>query len=348
MGNSFSDYLIDIINKGSLSLMLSIGHRTRLFDIMSTMPPSTVEELSKKANLNPRYVKEWLGSMVTGKIIDYDTSNNTYHLPTEKAQFLTREDNIYNFSASMQWIPVLGQVEDEIVECFHRGGGVSYSSYKRFHEVMAEESYQTVVSGLMEHILPLVSGLTDRLKDGISVLDVGCGRGRAVNMLAKYFPNSHFVGYDVAEEAIKGATADSRSLNNSNTLFEVQNLLTVTPTRKFDFITAFDVIHDQINPQRTLKFIFNSLNSNGVFLMQDILSSTELAGNINHPLGPFLYTISCLHCMSVSLSQNGAGLGAMWGKEKALERLGEAGFIGTEVHTLSHDFQNYYYTATAP
>ena len=167
------------------------------------------------------------------------------------------------------------------------------------------------------------------------VLDVGCGRGRAVNMLAKYFPNSQFVGYDVAEEAIKGATVDSRSLNNSNTLFEVQNLLSVTPTRKFHFITAFDVIHDQINSQRTLKFIFNSLNSNGVFLMQDILSSTELAGNINHPLGPFLYTISCLHCMSVSLSQNGVGLGAMWGKEKALEMLGEAGFIGTKVHTLT-------------
>jgi 2-polyprenyl-3-methyl-5-hydroxy-6-metoxy-1,4-benzoquinol methylase len=200
----------------------------------------------------------------------------------------------------------------------------------------------------MEHILPLVPGLTGRLKDGISVLDVGCGRGRAANMLAKNFPNSRFVGYDVAEEAIKGAIADSRSLNNSNTLFEVQNLLTVTPTRKFDLITAFDVIHDQINPPRTLKFIFNSLNSNGVFLMQDILSSTELAGNINHPLGPFLYTISCLHCMSVSLSQNGAGLGAMWGKEKALEMLGEAGFVGIKVNTLSHDFQNYYYTATAP
>jgi len=53
MSDSFSDYLIDTINKGSLSLMLSIGHRTRLFDIMSTMPPSTIEEVSKKANLNP-------------------------------------------------------------------------------------------------------------------------------------------------------------------------------------------------------------------------------------------------------------------------------------------------------
>jgi len=348
MGDSFSDYLIDTINKGSLALMLSIGHRTRLFDILSMMPPSTVEEISKKANLNQRYVKEWLGTMVTGKIIDYNSSDSTFNLPKEKAQFLTREDNLYNFSASMQWIPILAQVEDKIVECFHRGGGVPYSSYNRFHEVMAEESYQTVVIGLIDHILPLVPGLIGRLEEGINVLDIGCGKGKAVNILAKKFPSSTFVGYDVAEEAIQGATVDSKTLNNFNTLFEVQNLLTIEPTKKFDFITAFDVIHDQIDPSRTLKFIFDSLNSGGVFLMQDILSSTDLAKNISHPLGPFLYTISCLHCMSVSLSQNGAGLGAMWGREKALEMLRDAGFKRVEVKTLSHDFQNYYYTATKP
>jgi 2-polyprenyl-3-methyl-5-hydroxy-6-metoxy-1,4-benzoquinol methylase len=179
----------------------------------------------------------------------------------------------------------------------------------------------------------------------MNVLDIGCGRGRAANMLAKKFPNSTFYGYDMAEEAIKGANEDSKELNNSNTFFEVQNLLTAVPTKKFDLITAFDVIHDQIDPLGTLKFIFNSLNKGGIFLMQDILSSTNLVKNIDHPLGPFLYTISCLHCMSVSLSQNGAGLGAMWGKEKALEMLREAGFMEVEVKTLPHDFQNYYYTA---
>ena len=93
MGDSFSDYLIDTINKGSLSLMRSIEHRTKLFDIMSTLPPSTVEEISKKASLNQRYVKEWLGTMITGKIIDYDSSNSTFYLPKEKTHFLKREAN---------------------------------------------------------------------------------------------------------------------------------------------------------------------------------------------------------------------------------------------------------------
>jgi hypothetical protein len=65
-----------------------------------------------------------------------------------------------------------------------------------------------------------------------------------------------------------------------------------------------------------------------------------------HPIGPFLYTISCMHCMTVSLAQGGAGLGAMWGQEKAKEMLEEAGFKEVEIEQLPHDFQNYYYIAT--
>ncbi|HLL40507.1 MAG TPA: hypothetical protein VK357_12700, partial [Rubrobacteraceae bacterium] len=64
------------------------------------------------------------------------------------------------------------------------------------------------------------------------------------------------------------------------------------------------------------------------------------------PIGPFLYTISTMHCMTVSLAQGGEGLGAMWGEEKAKDMLKEAGFTRVEVKQLPHDFQNYYYIAT--
>jgi hypothetical protein len=95
-----------------------------------------------------------------------------------------------------------------------------------------------------------------------------------------------------------------------------------------------------------LKNIARIINPDGgIFLMQDILGSSSLEKNINHPLGPFLYAMSCMHCMSVSLAQNGAGLGAMWGKEIATEMLKDAGFAVVEVKTLAHDFQNYYYVA---
>ena len=345
MDIDFSNYMIDVINKGSLSLMLSIGHRTKLFDVISTLPPSTVEDIALNSKLNQRYVREWLGAMVTGKIIEYDPTTNKYWLSNDRAKYLTRENNIYNFAASMQWVPILAQVEDEIVECFTKGGGVPYSSYKRFHEVMSEESYQTVVVGLIDHILPLVPDLTLDLKQGIKVLDIGCGKGKAVNLMAHHFPKSTFYGYDLSKEAIDDATKEAKDLKISNAFFKTNDVLDLTFKEKFDLITAFDAIDDQPRPELVLKSIFNSLADNGVFLMQDILASTPLKDNISHPLGTFLYTISCLHCMSVSLSQNGAGLGAMWGKEKATKMLKEAGFSNVEVKTLPHDFQNYYYVS---
>ena len=346
----FQEYMVDVINKGSLSLMLSLGHRVGLFDTMVSLPPSTSKQISIASTLDERYVREWLAAMVVGKIVNYDSTNNLYFLPKEKADFLTRQTKIYNFAASMQWIPILGQVEDQIVNCFKKGGGVPYSSYKRFHEVMEEESAQTVLSGLFDWIIPLVPGLEEKLKEGINVLDVGCGNGRAINIMANQFPRSKFTGYDISEEAITKAQLQAKTHDNKNVKFEVKDIskfLNSSKNLSFDLITAFDAIHDQADPATALKNIVSLLDGqDGIFLMQDILSSSLLQNNINHPVGTFLYTISCLHCMTVSLAQGGIGLGAMWGKEKAVEMLKEAGFMHVEVKTLPHDFQNYYYVAT--
>jgi 2-polyprenyl-3-methyl-5-hydroxy-6-metoxy-1,4-benzoquinol methylase len=343
----FQEYIVDVMNKGSLSLMLSIGHRVGLFDTMVSLPPSTSKQIALASNLNERYTREWLAAMVVGKILNYDPSNDLYFLPTEKAELLTRNTKTYNFAASMQWIPILGQVEDEIVNCFKEGGGVPYSSYKRFHEVMEEESAQTVLSVLFESIIPLVPQLEDRLKKGIKVLDIGCGSGRVMNMMANQFPLSKFTGYDISEEAIKNAQSQSLINGTKNVDFKVKDvskILDPSTNLSFDLITAFDAIHDQAEPATVLTNIVSLLKpDDGIFLMQDILSSSLLKNNIDHPLGIFLYTISCLHCMSVSLAQDGRGLGAMWGKEKAVEMLKEAGFTKVDVKQLSHDFQNYYY-----
>ena len=343
----FQEYMVDVMNKGSLSLMLSIGHRVGLFDTMVSLPPSTSTQIAIASNLNERYTREWLAAMVVGKIVNYDPSNDLYFLPTEKAELLTRNTKTYNFAASMQWIPILGQVEDEIVNCFKEGGGVPYSSYKRFHEVMEEESAQTVLSVLFESIIPLVPQLEDRLKKGIKVLDIGCGSGRVMNMMANQFPLSKFTGYDISQEAIKNAQSQSLINGTKNVDFKVKDvskILDPSTNLSFDLITAFDAIHDQAEPSTVLRNIASLLKpDDGIFLMQDILSSSLLKNNIDHPLGIFLYTISCIHCMSVSLAQDGIGLGAMWGKEKAVEMLKEAGFTKVDVKQLSHDFQNYYY-----
>ena len=245
-----------------------------------------------------------------------------------------------------QYTPLLGQVEEEIIECFQQGGGVPYERYPRFHEVMAEESGQTIVAALDEHILPLVPNVVERLKNGIRVLDVGCGSGRAVHLLAALFPKSDFVGYDLSTEAIGRAREEARDKGLANARFEERDLSDFHETAEpetFDFVTTFDAVHDQAKPLHVLKGIAKTLKSDGTYLMQDIGASSHHHENVDHPIGPFLYTVSCMHCMTVSLAQSGEGLGAMWGRQVAERMLREAGFQSIEIRQLEHDIQNDYY-----
>lgn len=141
--------------------MVSIGHRTGLFEVMSKMPPSSSVEIARSATLNERYVREWLGAMVTGGIAEFDPATQAYRLPQEHSSFLTPAASPNNLAVTAQFISVLGAVEDRVIDCFRHGGGVPYSAYKRFHEVMAEESDQTTGEVLLNAILPLVPNLEE-------------------------------------------------------------------------------------------------------------------------------------------------------------------------------------------
>jgi SAM-dependent methyltransferase len=343
---AFAENLIAMLNQGALAVMISIGHRTGLLDVMRNLPPSTSNDIANAAGLNERYDREWLGAMVTGRIIEHDPETKSYLLPAEHAAFLTREAGADNIGVFAQYIPLLGTVKDKILDCFSNGGGVPYSEFGRFHEVMAEDSGQSVVSSLIDLILPAVPGIVNKLEIGINVLDLGCGRGRALNLMARVFPNSYFTGYDLSPEAIDYAREEAKQLNLTNVRFLVKDLTYFneeTSEVKFDFITTFDAVHDQARPDNLLQGIYNVLKDDGTYLMQDISSSSEHHKNMEHPVAPLLYTISTMHCMTVSLAQGGMGLGTMWGKEKAMEMLDEAGFKSIEIKNFEHDFQNDYY-----
>ena len=343
LSEQFGETLVDTMNKGAVALMISVGHRTGLFDTMSTLPPSSSEEIAAAAGLNERYVREWLGAMVTGQIVSYDKAEQRYFLPREHASLLTRAAGADNIATLTQYIAELGTVESRVVDCFKTGGGVSYDEFPRFHEVMADDSGQSVLPALFEHILPLAPGLTEKLEQGIEVLDLGCGRGKALLLMAESYPKSRFVGYDLSSEAIEWASkqAEKRGLNNVS--FVAQDAAAMSDVERFDAIFTFDAVHDQADPQGVLENIRRALKSDGVYLMQDIDAHSEVGDNLEHPLGPLLYTISCMHCMTVSLAQDGLGLGTMWGVELAEEMLRKAGFSQIEIHRLEHDIQNAYF-----
>jgi 2-polyprenyl-3-methyl-5-hydroxy-6-metoxy-1,4-benzoquinol methylase len=343
---AFASKMIGVLNGGALALMTSIGHRTGLFDALAKLSePSSSQQIALAAGLNERYVREWLGAVVTGGIVEHNPLDGTYRLPPEHAAFLTRAASPNNMAVTAQFVSVLGAVEDRIVESFRLGGGVPYSAYPRFHAVMAEESDQTVGAALLDSILPLAPGAVEALGRGIHVLDVGCGSGRSLSRMAEAFPQSHFTGYDFSQESIAAARAEAERRGLRNVRFEIKDVARLEETERYGLITAFDAIHDQAEPARVLEGIARALTPEGTFLMQDIAGSSHLHKNMEHPIGPFGYTISCMHCMTVSLESGGAGLGAMWGEETAQAMLREAGFKSVEVRKLAHDIINSYYVA---
>jgi 2-polyprenyl-3-methyl-5-hydroxy-6-metoxy-1,4-benzoquinol methylase len=341
--NKFSESLVDTLNQGALSLMISLGHRSGLFDAMGKMEPATSQEIADKAGLNERYVREWLGAMVTSEVVEYKSEDSIYFLPPEHSAWLSRNTKEDNIAVFAQYISQLGSVEDQVLNCFVNGGGVSYSSFKRFHEIMEEDSAQSIVPVIVDKVIPLMDGMTEALIEGINVLDVGCGRGKALLALAKAFPNSQFSGYDISNDAIDHANNIAIREGVTNLSYEVRDVSNFRENEKFSLILALDAIHDQANPGQVLKNIYHSLSPQGKFMMQDISGSTHVHKNVDHPLGTLLYTISCLHCMTVSLAQGGEGLGAMWGVEKAQEMLRETGFTKIDINNFEHDIQNSYF-----
>ena len=342
---AFAGQTLEVLTGGILSLMLSIGHRTGLFETMAKMPPSTSQEIAERSGLNERYVREWLGSMVTGKIIAYDKERKTYWLPPEHAASLTKSAGPGNLAILAQYTAIFGTVEDRVVRSFRKGGGVPYSAYPVFHRIQAEASAEIHDMSLINVSLPLVTGIVERLRSGIDVLDVACGSGHAINLMAKAFPKSRFTGYDFSRIAIAAAKKEARKLGLSNATFSLRDVARIDEPEGYDFVTAFDAIHDQAKPTKVLVAISKSLRPGGAFLMVDIAASSNLEENMQHPLAPILYGVSTMHCMTVSLALKGEGLGTVWGEQKATSMLNEAGFSEVSVKRVPGDILNNYYIA---
>ncbi len=345
---AFSQKMIDILNYGALNLAMGIGYRTGLFDVMDTFDaPEPVSVIAEKSGLNARYIKEWLGIMASGGIIVLSqdaAGGDRFFLPKAHADFITRRSGNANLGVYTQEIPLLTWCAVEpVVEGFRTGDGVPYDNYPRFQAFMSELADAKHRQVLVDVFLPHVDNgrIIQRLKEGIRVCDLGCGEGAAVHLMAKAFPDSRFTGVDISEDVLKTAreTAARENLANAEFLFQDAAALPDRPetAETFDYVTAFDAIHDQNRPLEALKGVHHILKPGGLFSMIDIKAETRLADNLDHPMGPFLYTVSLMHCMPVGLVDNGAGLGMMWGRRKAVEMLNEAGFQDVQVLEIPDD-----------
>ncbi|MDX1510399.1 MAG: class I SAM-dependent methyltransferase [Nitriliruptorales bacterium] len=339
----FGGRLVGILDDANTALFLSVGHQTGLFDTMAGLEPSTSTEIARAAVLDERYVREWLGGMTVAGIVEYDPATNTYTLPPEHAALTTSDAGPDNMAFFMQYIGMLASVESEIVRVFREGGGVPYSAFDTFQGIQREETARVYDVALVDTILPLSSGLVELLERGVDVVDIGCGGGHAVNVMARAFPNSRFVGLDISEEGIGFGRAEAEEWGLTNARFEVGDAAELSGS--WDVITAFDTIHDQAQPTKVLQAVAGALKDDGIFLMGDIAFSSNLEDNIGNPFAATVFGFSLFHCMTVSLAYGGEALGTAWGEQLALSILSHAAYTNVTTPQVDDDPLNIYYPA---
>ena len=341
----FTERMVAAIDAASLALLVSIGHQTGLLDSMAGLPSATSVQIAEAAGLNERYVREWLGGMTTGHVVDYDAETATYSLPPHRARVLTRAAGPDNLAVLVQLLTLLAEVEQKFIGCFREGGGLPYSEFPRFHALMAEESGVVFDAALVDVLLPLIDGLVERLETGTEVADFGCGSGHAINLMAHAFPTSRFTGIDFSEEAIATGIQEAARLGLTNATFESHNLADLDKVDAYEVITVFNVIAEQAQPARVLENIYRALRPGGVLLMADIKASSRLEDNVGVPMTTYKYTVSLMGEMTLSLALDGAGLGGMWGTQLATSMLADAGFEDVKVAEIEADPINDYYLA---
>ncbi len=350
----FSTKMADILNAGALNLAMGLGYQLGLFDIMDAQDgPAGANAIAGEAGLDFRYVREWLGVMVCGNVVDLsvgDDGGERFFLPREHADIITRRAGSDNLGVYTQEIPLLTRCAmDEVREGFRTGQGVDYDHYPRFQQFMGQLADAKHREVLVDIFLPSVENgaVVQAMQKGIRVCDLGCAEGVALMLMAEAYPQSSFVGIDISEEALQTArsAANDKGLGNISFIHQdaaaLSNATGLSGT--FDYVTAFDAIHDQTRPMDALRGVHALLKPGGAFSMVDIAAGSRLADNQDHPMGVFLYTVSLMHCMPVGLVDGGAGLGMMWGREKAVEMLEAAGFAEVVVTEIPQDAFNLHF-----
>eukprot|EP00798_Chlamydomonas_sp_ICE-L_P024571 gene24571-10182_t len=347
---SFANRLTELLNGQSVATALGVASRTGLLKaILSNSPDGrTAAALAEQAGMSIRYAQEILAALVCGKVVDLDPSKD----PQEFALPADRKDALAGMGLYFEELPLLSQCAfDQVCKAAATGEGVPSHHYSAFSAWMGKLSNEKHEKTLVQTFLPSLDGgnVVSKLRaGGARVMDLGCGHGLAARLIAKAFPGNTIIGVDIDPPSIAAALShpDAVSLVADGHLQfhegDASSLATTDWLGSFDLLLSFDAIHDLPDPQGAMKVARSILKpgGEGVFAMVDIRARSGIHNNTEHPMAPFLYTVSLLHCMPQGLNHGGAGLGMMWGQEKAVAMLKDAGFNKVDVVEMEFDAFN--------
>lgn len=312
-----------------VTVLVDVGDRTGLFATLAE-GPGTSGDIARRASLAERPVREWLNSLAAADIVEYSPATHVYFLRPERALCLTGPSPM-NVAPASRLVAFGTKHLEDVVQSFRDGLGVENERFlPDSTQVLGELSRRRYDAAFVSRYIPLVPGLHERLSRGVRVIDLGCGTGRVLHLLAQAYPRSRFRGIDTAAPAIELAREGARFAHLANVEFEVGDANRANEDS--DLVLALDAVHDQPHPDEFLSAVYRCLRPGGVLLAVEPRASSQLEGNIGRPGAAYLYGLSVLYCLPVSLVSGGIGPGTCWGGDAIHEALTRVGFSPIEAH----------------
>ena len=315
-------------------LMVHLGDRLGLYRAMAGAGRLTPSALAASTGTQERYVQEWLANQAAGGFVTFHAADGTFELTAEHALVLADETSPVFLGGAFETIASCYTDHDAFVRAFTTGEGIGWGDHDdRLYTGALRLFRPGYEANLVQAWLPALDGVVDKLTDGASVVDVGCGLGASTIILARAFEHSSFVGYDIHGPSIEAARAAALEAGvERRTRFEVAPALDV-PGTGYDLACMFDCLHDMGDPVGAARRIRESLAEDGTLLLVEPAAAERLEDNLN-PVSRLYYGLSTVICTPSSRAQEvGLGLGAQAGPKRLEEVLNEAGFSHVRVAT---------------
>jgi 2-polyprenyl-3-methyl-5-hydroxy-6-metoxy-1,4-benzoquinol methylase len=323
---------------GAVSLFMAyLGDQAGVFAALDGAGRVNVAELALRTGLNPKYLREWLGSVCAAGYVTFHPEDETFSLTPEQALVFTREGQPACMQGFIQSVISQAEMHQEAVETFRSGKGRPWSDHSQCLFCGVDRFFRPgYEANLVGAWIPALNGVKEKLEAGAMVADIGCGHGSSTIVMARAYPNSTFHGFDFHEPSIEEARAKATEAGLSNVSFQVARAQDY-PGEGYDFACIFDALHDMGDPVGAARHIRDTLTKNGTFMLVEPIAGDTMAENM-HPIGQIFYGFSTTICTPCSLSQEvGLGLGAQAGQKRLTEVLQEAGFSNVrraaETHT---------------
>jgi len=327
-----------------VSLMVYLGDQLGLYKTMAGSGAMSSHDVAAEAELNERFVREWLlGQAAAGLIDRHD--DGQFELTPVQAAVLADETDSIAFAAGAFRGGVDTSVLDKIANSFRTGIGMTYEEQgPNAAAGLARMTGPWSRLALTSTVLPALDGVVAKLEAGALVVDVGCGGGVMLTTLAQAFPNSTCVGYDPSDVAVDIARKRATEMGLENIEFVVAGGEDLVAGSGYDLVITFDCMHDMAFPDRTAAAIKGAIADDGTWLLKDIRSTGDFNKDMRNPLLAMFYGFSVASCLQSAMSEpGGAGLGTLGLHAAAAQELTEAaGFTQFTTHDLN-DAANLYY-----